>query len=177
MGTPPLDPNTLLTAGIALVSAIVGGAISLGGTAYLDERRAARERRNLAAALIAEINGTLHIEQEVGYRAEYQRCLDQIRAGQPEPMPNFHYKWDGSRSVFYTNLSRIGILPEFVTSKLIQGASTFQVIVADRQCMDRGDWNTQTPERRAFMLARHLEIYDQVMALCTEIVADLRKVG
>lgn len=176
MTAPTFDPNALLTAGIALVSAVVGGAISLVGTAYLDERRTARDRRNLAAALIAEIEGTLQIEQEVGYRAEYQRCLERIREGHPEPMPNFHYEWDGRRSIYYTNLPRIGILPENVISKLIRGASIFQVVVVDRQCMDRGDWNSQTPERRAVKLARHLEIYDQVMAQCTEVIADLRKV-
>lgn len=155
----------------------MGGFISLWGTAYLERQREARERQNLAAALIAELEGLIHIEQEVGYRAEYQRCLDQIKAGQPEPMPNYGYEWDGGRSVYYTNLPRIGILPENVTSKLIRGAGAFQVVVVDRQRMDRGDWNTQTPERRADMLARHLQMYDQVMALCTEIVADLRKVG
>tara|TARA_R110002110_G_scaffold387396_1_gene599244 strand:- start:1185 stop:1640 length:456 start_codon:yes stop_codon:yes gene_type:complete len=150
--------------------------MSLIGAAYHDERRAARERRSLATALIAEFNGAIQIEQEVGYRAEYQRCLDQIRAGHPEPMPNFHYEWDGGRSIYYTNLPRIGILPENVTNKLIRGASAFQVVVADRQCMDRGDWNTQSPEKRADMLARHLQMYDQVLVLCGEIITDLRKV-
>lgn len=176
MVTSGIDPNTLLTAGIALFGAVVGGMISITGSVYLERRREAQERRSLVAALIAEIDGTLRVEEEVGYRSEYQRCLDQIRSGHPVPMPNFHYEWDGGRSVYYTNLPRIGTLPENVIGALIRGASLFQVIVADRQCMDRGDWNSQTPERRAIMLAQHLELYDQVILLCKDIVTELRKV-
>ncbi len=170
-----LDINSFATAAVGLVGAIIGAITSLIGTYFIECRREGRERRSLATSIRAELEAILHVEKDHGYRAMYQTVLDQMKRGERMPMPNISYSTDTARSVAYTNLSRIGILPEPVPAKLIRLLYVYEVVVADRQCMDAGEWDNQEASRRISMLNGHLRTYDALVALAGEVIEEVNK--
>lgn len=170
MDVNSLDINTLATATVGLVGVAFGATASLVGTYWMERRRENRDCRALATSIRAELKAVLHVEREHQYREMYQDVLERIRRGENTPMPNISYQTDTARSVAYTNLSRIGILPEPVPAELVRLLYIFEVVVADRQCMDAGKWNTQEGPRRAEMLERHLTTYDALISSAEQVI-------
>ncbi|HEB87906.1 MAG TPA: hypothetical protein ENI68_12955 [Gammaproteobacteria bacterium] len=171
--TPP-DVISISPALIGLVGVLVGAIASLAGTYFLDRRHEVRDRRGLAAALLAELKAILHVEEAHDCRAIYQGTLDRIKRGEAAPMPNIGYETNPARSVYYTNLSRIGTLPDPIPEKIVQLAYVYEVIAADRAAMDQGEWDRQEPSQRIKMLGHHLETYDDLKALAREVALHLK---
>lgn len=168
-----LDINALTTAGVGLAGTFLGGLATFAGAYVHDYRRVTRDRKSLAGALLAEQKAVLHVERTHKYRDIYQETLDRIRRGEAEPMPNIGYETNPARSVAYTNLSRIGTLPKPVPEKLVKLLYTFEVVAADRQCMDAGKWDVQDSARRAEMLESHLKTYDDLVAMAEDLIGAL----
>ena len=162
-----------MAAGIGLMGAIIGAAITQFGVLALDRRREKRDCQGLASALLAEVKAMVHVEEAHSYRALYQDTLTRINKGKAVPMPNISYETNPARSVYYTNLSHIGTLPVPIPEKMVRLSYEYEVIAADRRCMDKGEWNTQEQPQRITMLEHHLKTYDAFVALAHEVAGHL----
>ena len=104
---------------------------------------------------MAEVAAILSIEEQVGYRVEYQKVLEKCNELSSSElnidMPNFDYSFDTSQSVIYQNYSNIGELPPAIASKVVSLTYQFQTVAKDRMGMDRGDWSSHTAESCAWV--------------------------
>jgi len=165
--------GALMAASIGLAGAVVGGVISQFGTSIQERKREARSSRGLAAALLAEVRATLHVEEALGYRSMYEDTLDSIKQGNAVAMPNISFEMNPARSVYYSNLARIGTLPPPISEKIVRLYYEFETVVADRMCMDRGEWDKQELSQRISMLEYHLKIYDAYVDLAQDVAGHL----
>jgi len=159
---------------IGFLGVLVGAIASLAGTYVLEHVRERRSRRALAGALLAEVQAIFHVEEVHGYRAIYQDTLDRIQRDETVSMPNISYETNPARSVYYTNLSRIGTLPAPIPEQLVRLSYEFEVLATDRMCMDRGEWERQEPAKRINMLEKHLNAYDALVALAQDVSESLK---
>lgn len=111
----------------------------------------------------------LDVERRHGYRTEYQSVLEALRQGKDIPMPNISYETNPSRSVYYANLSRIGMLGSPAAEKLVALAYQWEVIATDRMSMDRGTWDKKPLAQREAFLQHHLETYDLALERLEEL--------
>lgn len=167
------DAAYLIPAVIGFIGVLVGTIASLGGTYFLEHVRERRNCKALATALRAEVQAMLHVEEAHSFRAIYQDTLDRIRLGHTVAMPNISYETNPARSVYYTNLSRIGILAAPISEKMVRLSYMFEVVATDRTCMDKGEWNKQEPSKRIDMLEKHLKAYDGFVTLARAVSKDL----
>lgn len=167
--------GTFIAAGFGLIGVFVGARLTQKGNLRLEQQREERECTGLSSALLAEVQAIIHVEEAHSYRALYQDTLNRIKKGEATLMPNISYETNPARSVYYTNLSRIGTLPVPIPEKMVRLAYEFEVIAADRKCMDKGEWNTQEQSQRITMLEHHLKTYDAFVALAHEVAECLEK--
>lgn len=162
-----MEPNTILALVSALGGAVVGAIAATFGNLIIERRREKSERKALAAAIRAEILAIKSVEEKHNYRAIYQKTLDRIEAWHSDPMPNISFEQDTSRSVYYMNLSRIGILPPDVAEVLVRLAYQIEVINTDKQPKDQ----------RVAFLEHHLNTYDGVWQEAEELAERLASVA
>lgn len=164
-----MDSSILVPLGSGLIGAVVGAVIISWGAFAVERRREKAEKMSLAAALQAEILAIKNVEKSHKYREEYARVLVRIEQGHKDPMPRYGFEYDTAKSVYYTNLNRIGLMPPEIAEMLVRLAYQMEVISADRRQMDNKVWDDMPGKKRADFLRHHLETYDVVWRDATEV--------
>lgn len=168
-----MEIESLLPAFIGLGGVLIGAIATTCGTIVVELIKSRRERKALALALKAEVSAMLEIETQHRYRNMYQSVLDTYKARKVCDMPDISYETNPARSVYYSNLSKIGLLKAEAAQDMVQLSYMWEVIAADRQCMESGEWHFPSLERRIEVLSRHLEIYDETVTHAENLIKKL----
>lgn len=124
-----------------LIAVFAGGLIAIAGgflsTVLLENRRHAREARNLALAFKGEIGALLDHIQERGYARRIEEVVAQIEAsGEPFYMPmRIRFQYD---RVYAANVARIGILPGRLPEQIPFFYTRFSSILEDMVNLGEG---------------------------------------
>ena len=103
---------------VPLLSALIGGALAIGGNLAIEARRAKVERRNLALALKGELTAIIRIVSARKYVKHLEEVVALLDVGNSVEMPPLHISRNYFR-IYEENASKIGVLPPDIAEKII----------------------------------------------------------
>lgn len=129
---PEIDPNSLISAGAAIIGAITGAVAAAFPLFLMELYKGRKESAQIRAALISEVATLVEIAESREYLKGLQKAYNSLK-GQPKEatyrygakIPN-HYS-----RIYQANLDRIGILDTDTARKIVQFHQLIDAVVQD----------------------------------------------
>jgi hypothetical protein len=148
-----------------VLSVFLGGLLAITGSSVVKWLEYAVERRSLRGAFKAEIAGMLAMVERRGHGQLFAEVAQAWRTGDAEAEIFLFGIEEDFNPVYNANVGRVGLLGRDVAGDVVQFYDMILGTRADLRAIINGQTRSWSPQRRAELMERNLEIFSEAQSL------------